>query len=196
MLAGKTILCDVDGVIRSWPSLDGIEAEWGLPAGSIRRVAFAADLLQPAITGACDDSAWRELIVDRLAEAHPRDAVMRAVTSWAQSPGDADVRVVEWLEDARSRGAQVVLATNATSRLNNDLRVLGLLERFDGVVNSSEIGVAKPDVRFYEAAVALADSTPDLCVFIDDQVANVEAAGSVGMTGIHYQGFESIATLL
>jgi putative hydrolase of the HAD superfamily len=194
-LAGRTILCDVDGVIRSWPPLDGIEAECGMPMGSIASTAFADDLLIPAITGAYDDSRWRRLITDRLSEEYPRQAVARAVELWSGTSGEVDTRVVEWLDEARSRDARVFLATNATSRLDDDLRVLGLLDRFDGVVNSSEIGAAKPDARFYRAAVTIAGTTPSGCLFIDDQPRNVDAATRLGMAGVHYQGFESLPNL-
>ena len=48
----KALLIDLDGVIRLWPATQDADAEIavGLPDGAIKRVAFAADLLLPAIT--------------------------------------------------------------------------------------------------------------------------------------------------
>ncbi|MEZ4619395.1 MAG: ABC transporter permease [Caldilineaceae bacterium] len=49
------------------PTLNAVR----LPGGAIKRVAFAPDLLLPTITGKFTDDAWRQQIVEHLAQAYP-----------------------------------------------------------------------------------------------------------------------------
>jgi putative hydrolase of the HAD superfamily len=58
------------------------------------------------------------------------------------------------------------------------------LDVFDHVVESSKIGVRKPDPRFYEIACELAGVEPEEVVFLDDLGVNLKPAKAMGMTTI------------
>ena len=62
---------------------------------------------------------------------------------------------------------KVVLITNATSRLSDDLRRLGLDGAFDHVVNSSAVGAAKPDPAIFRTALAVAGVEVADALFVD-----------------------------
>jgi FMN phosphatase YigB (HAD superfamily) len=62
-----------------------------------------------------------------------------------------------------------------------------VLAPFDGLVLSHEVGLRKPDPRIYEYCRGLADRPAEECLFIDDMLANVEAARAVGWRGIVYR---------
>ena len=55
---------------------------------------------------------------------------------------------------------------------------------FDHVVESSRVGVRKPDPRFYEIACELAGVAPTEVVFLDDLGVNLKPAKAMGMTTI------------
>ena len=59
-----------------------------------------------------------------------------------------------------------------------------VLALFDVIVESSVVGVRKPDPRFYEMACELAGVTPDEVVFLDDLGVNLKPARAMGMTTI------------
>ena len=82
----------------------------------------------------------------------------------------------------------VVLVSNATTRLAADLAGLGIDGLVDHVVGSALAGVAKPDPRIYHLAAELAGVPVQRCLFVDDSAGNVEAARSLGMTGLHFDG--------
>jgi putative hydrolase of the HAD superfamily len=65
--------------------------------------------------------------------------------------------------------------------------VLGLADLAHHVVSSARVKVAKPDPRIYEIAAARAQAPVDRCLFVDDTLANVEAARVLGMTALHYR---------
>jgi putative hydrolase of the HAD superfamily len=60
----------------------------------------------------------------------------------------------------------------------------GVMARFDIVVESSKVGVRKPEPRFYEIACELLDVRPEQCVFLDDLGINLKPAAAMGMTTI------------
>ncbi len=190
----RTLLVDLDGVIRLWHQQEdpAAEASFGLPPGSVRRVAFAPERLQPAITGRIRDEVWRAQIRDQLALEFPGADAAGAVAWWSAPCGEVDRAALELIAACRARAA-VVLVTNATSRLPDDLRRLGLDGAFDHVVNSSVVGAAKPDPAIFRAALAAAGvAAPEEALFIDDTPGHVEAARRLGIAGHHYVGPEAL----
>lgn len=61
---------------------------------------------------------------------------------------------------------------------------LEVLDLFDVVVESSKIGVRKPDPRFYEIACELLEVEPPEAVFLDDLGVNLKPARTMGMRTI------------
>ena len=76
------------------------------------------------------------------------------------------------------------------SRLRRTRRVLTenypLLDHFEGVVISAEVGLMKPDPRIYPLAADSLAVQLDESVFVDDFIENVEGARQVGMQAIHF----------
>ena len=61
------------------------------------------------------------------------------------------------------------------------------LHWFDGKIISGESGIIKPDPEIYQLLLKTFDLTPQNTVFIDDKLANVNAAQDLGIHGIHFQ---------
>lgn len=181
------LLCDLDGVVRLWPAhvVASAEDTAGLPRGSIHDTAFAADLLPLAVTGRISDEAWRQEVADRLRAAYPNADARGAVAGWSASPGVINQPVLDLL---RQRRVPVVLVTNATTRLPQDLAALGLDTEFDHVVNSSVIGIAKPDLGIYTAALQALDLPAEQVLFVDDNSQHVAAGKDIGIQGYVFSG--------
>jgi len=62
--------------------------------------------------------------------------------------------------------------------------VAEVMAKFDHVVESSKVGVRKPEPRFYEIACELAGVRPEQCVFLDDLGINLKPARAMGMRTI------------
>ena len=62
--------------------------------------------------------------------------------------------------------------------------VAQVMAKFDHVVESSKVGVRKPEPRFYEIACELAGVEPAECVFLDDLGINLKPARAMGMQTI------------
>jgi putative hydrolase of the HAD superfamily len=99
--------------------------------------------------------------------------------------GEVRPEMVSALHRIRDAGfAQACLTNNIAS--NNDPRpeVDDVMALFDVVIESSKLGIRKPEARFYELACEALDVTPDQCVFLDDLGINLKPAREMGMTTI------------
>lgn len=182
-----TLLTDLDGVLRLWPKdYTALEQAHAVPPCSIAKMAFDPELLEQVITGRITDAAWRSEVVDRLRAAHPSCRAEEVVVAWSAPVGEVHDEVLRLVTRARQH-CQVGLVTNATDRLRSDLLRLRLAQHFDFVVNSSEVGVAKPKPELFTRALAIARAKPEDAVFVDDALANVRAARELGIRSHHFR---------
>ena len=183
----KALLIDLDGVIRHWPQDDpSFVDRFGVSLAEIKRTAFLESLLLPAITGQVTDEEWRESIALQL-EGEGFERAKEAVSAWSEGVGEVDHRLLERVQSLRHK-LEVVLVTNATTRLEKDLAALGLSDSFDGVINSSRIGFAKPSQEVFQAALNCVGARAVEALFVDDTLANVKAAQALGIASHHFQG--------
>lgn len=90
------------------------------------------------------------------------------------------------LEALRDRGLRLALVSNAVdppALLHRDLEQLGIAERLDAAVFSSEVGWRKPHPALFEHALAALGVEPAAALFVGDTLAaDVAGAGALGMT--------------
>jgi putative hydrolase of the HAD superfamily len=103
--------------------------------------------------------------------------------------GDVRPRMVALLDRVKAAGLRVACLTNniVGGDGTDDARatqIADIMARFDVIVESSKIGVRKPEPRFYEIACELLGVTPDECVFLDDLGINLKPAAAMGMATI------------
>jgi putative hydrolase of the HAD superfamily len=94
--------------------------------------------------------------------------------------------VLESARELRRRGLKVGLVTNNAAEIRDRWRaVLPLDELFDDVVDSSEVGVRKPDPAIYALALDRMGGIPaEAAIFLDDLEENLATARDLGMHGI------------
>ncbi|MDH5236703.1 MAG: HAD family phosphatase, partial [Acidimicrobiia bacterium] len=101
--------------------------------------------------------------------------------------GDVRPAMVEALRRIRGRLPLALLTNNMVSAGPDADHVSELTEimaLFDVVVESSKVGVRKPEVQFYEIACRQLGVAPPDCVFLDDLGVNLKPARAMGMTTI------------
>ncbi|HJE58784.1 MAG TPA: HAD-IA family hydrolase [Nocardiopsis listeri] len=195
------VLCDVDGVLRMWPEDGGMPAvdrRYGLAEGTLAGTAFHPDHLLPAITGRVTDQEWRAGVAAALADRCGGPDRSRAlVDTWTAVVPAVNTELADLLRLVR-RVVPVLLVSNATGRLESDLSELGLDDCVTDVVNSSRVGVAKPDPAIYRAALGRAGAGPwatagpASVLFVDDTPRNVAAAEEIGFTGVLYRSMDDL----
>jgi len=101
--------------------------------------------------------------------------------------GGSGVRteVVDFCRDVRSRGLRTGLLTNNAREFEEFwVPLLPLDELFDDVVDSSAVGLRKPDPRIYELSLERLGVAAGAAVFVDDAPGNVVGAQQVGMRAV------------
>ncbi|OCC06668.1 HAD family hydrolase [Labrys sp. WJW] len=61
-----------------------------------------------------------------------------------------------------------------------------LIDRFDLIVDATHTGILKPDPRAYEQVLAELGLPRERCVFVDDQLKNIEGARAVHLPFVHF----------
>jgi putative hydrolase of the HAD superfamily len=186
----NAVLWDFGGVILTSPfeAFAAYEREAELPEGFIRRV----NVTNP------DDNAWARLErgeLDQEGFAAQFEEEARWL-GWHVSghrvldllAGEVRPEMVTALIRCRTAGLRTACLTNNfvawDERADPRADVAEVMALFDVVVESSRVGVRKPEPRFYELACELIGVEPEACVFLDDLGINLKPARAMGMTTI------------
>jgi len=183
----NAVLFDLGGVVFDSP-LDGFaryEQEIGLPANFIRTLNSTNS----------DTNAWArfergELSRDAFIEVFEAEAAAAGHRLEGQRvletlKGDLRPVMLEALRRLRqSRFRTAAVTNNVAPMASGDRDVSELLSLFDVVVESSVVGVRKPEEAFYKIALDALDARAEECVYLDDLGVNLKPARAMGMTTI------------
>ena len=98
-----------------------------------------------------------------------------------------DPEMLDAARDLESANVECALGTNQHRERAAYMRAaLGYDSIFEPMIISAEIGVAKPDPGFFEVAVERIGLPAEQVLFVDDVLANVESARSVGLAAEHF----------
>ncbi|MDT7697801.1 MAG: putative hydrolase of the superfamily [Pseudonocardiales bacterium] len=197
----SAVIFDFGGVVTSSPfeAFNRMEAERGLPRDLVRRINAAnpdgnawALFERAEIDGARFDTLFAEE-----ARALGHDLPGRDVL--ALLSGDIRPRTVAAIEWLKSHGYRVGCITNnvpsghgpqMSATAEKAEAVAAVMARFDHVVESSRIGIRKPDPRIYTLACEALGVPPHQCVYLDDLGVNCKPAAALGMRAIKVTGEE------
>ena len=185
----RAVFFDFGGVIARLDRelLAAFEQRHGLPGGSFLKALYTIPEWKALEIGEGTEDIWMEAAKRKLDEFAGRtlpDMSEERATMWRTLDMD-----VVGLAQQLAAGYDVGVLSNATPRLEselNDYHKLGGV--FKVIVNSSRVGVAKPDERIYRLAAERMGVEPSACVHIDDLAHNVEGARQAGFYGIHHRG--------
>lgn len=185
------VLLDLDGVIRHFDEAiaERVEREHGLERGTLARVAFEDDLLARLCTGRLTRAAWIEHVGKRVGA--PAAAAERFCDI-----GVVDPAMLDLIDRVRDAGRPVVILTNGTDTIPDELCTLGIAPRVDAVFNTAEIGVMKPDPAVYVHVCDQLQVRPEQVFFSDDNAHNVAAACGIGMVARRFEDVERLVDQL
>jgi len=79
------------------------------------------------------------------------------------------------------RKYMLALVSNCAIGLRDVIKSLDISSFFHGVILSYELGVRKPDKRMYVWALRSVNLAPSDCVFVSDEISDLEGAREVGI---------------
>ncbi|MCC7393907.1 MAG: HAD-IA family hydrolase [Sphingomonadaceae bacterium] len=191
----RAVLWDFGGVITSSPfeAFNRLEQERGLPRDSIRRI----NATNP------DDNAWARFEraeIDAAAFDTAFAAEARAL-GWeidgasviACLSGDIRPQMVDALDWLKQAGYAIGCITNNVpvgtgAGMARDAakaaQIAAIMARFDVLLESSKLGIRKPDTRIYQMAADALHVAPAQCIYLDDLGVNCKGATQLGMAAI------------
>jgi putative hydrolase of the HAD superfamily len=97
------------------------------------------------------------------------------------------------LDELRARGTRLGVISNWDPSARSILQACGLLDKFETVIISSEVGVSKPQERIFRIALEQAGAKPENCLYVgDNYYDDVVGAEAVGMKALVVNRFESL----
>jgi putative hydrolase of the HAD superfamily len=193
-MAIEAVIWDFGGVFTTSPfeAFNRYEVQRGLPRNFIRRV----NATNP------DSNAWAlfergeidSLAFDRkfLEESTALGHAVRGAEVLPLLAGEVRPRIVEALAICKQR-FKVGCITNNMARddgagtvaiAGRASQAADIMRHFDAVVESSKVGVRKPDSRIYLMMCDRLGVQPKGCVYLDDLGINCKSAAQLGMVAI------------
>ncbi|MGB2757927.1 MAG: HAD family phosphatase [Acidimicrobiia bacterium] len=205
----STVIFDYGGVLSSplAPALRTLERRFDFPPHSLDELLFGGQHIDSddnggdPIDGAPSEgnalhATWHALergdvefdvFLDALLTRAP-DVIGRDLTATdfivflAEMEIGTHWTLVHFIRELRERGYAIGLLTNNVAAFGDHWKAtIPLDELFDVVVDSSDVGLRKPDPEIYLLTAHQLKAEPTECVFIDDNRDNVEAAAALGM---------------
>lgn len=190
----KAVLWDFGGVITTSPfeAFNRYEADKGLPRDVIRSI----NATNP------EDNAWARLESSRIdvdefdelfaAEAKALGHEIRGKDVLALLSGDIRPEMVNALKILSPTHRIGCITNNVKSGEGPGMArsaskaeaIAGVMELFDIVIESSKVGMRKPDPRIYQLACSEMNIDPGEAIFLDDLGINLKPAKALGMTTI------------
>ena len=186
MVSYEAVIFDLGGVVLGSPlhAIARYERDHGIPTGFINRVVVESgsggawsrlergelelEAFYAAFEGDCQaagEAISARLLMERIAEiSQPRPSMLAAVSA------------------IRSHGLKAAALTNNWGGEGDSTRPLEPL--FDAFIESSALGLRKPDPRIYRHACSVIEVEPARAVFLDDIGRNLKTARELGMTTI------------
>ena len=104
-----------------------------------------------------------------------------------------DPKVIDVIEFLRKSGYKIGLLSNASSGYIYGVKGFKeISELFDEIIVSGDVGMAKPDPKFFDFALKKLGCKPSETIFIDDGYSNVEASNALGIKGIHFTNVDNL----
>lgn len=193
------VIWDFGGVITSSPfeAFARYEAANGLPKDFIRSINATdpdtnawARFERSEIDAASFDTAF-------LTEAEARGHSVRGADVLALLAGDIRPEMVAVLRFLISSGYKIGCITNNVKTgsgagmarsVGKAAAVEEVMALFSHVIESSKVGIRKPDPEIYKMACTALDVAPARAVFLDDLGVNLKPARALGMATIKVTG--------
>ena len=209
------MIFDYGGVFSSplFRGVGQFELDMGYPAGAVLELLFgdktyvgvegrahADGTAGDAPSGAAVTHDWHRLEIGAISleewfagvQARAPEVLGRPIDVDAYLKFMTDMAVgVRWPVVHRARalkacGMPIALLTNNVKEWGNHWRSsFPVDELFEVVVDSSEVGMRKPDPRIYLLTCERVGVSAEACVFLDDNADNVAAARALGMETVH-----------
>ena len=184
----KAIIWDFGGVITSSPfeAFNKFEEANGLPKDIIRTINSENS----------DMNAWAQfesnsITIDQFDDLFLKEAKAKGFDIKGRDiikllKGSIRENMVSFLRELKSNFKLGCITNNVkpSSEENTDNETKEVMSIFDHVIESSIVGIRKPNPEIYMMSCDALNVSPDQCIYLDDLGINLKPARELGMTTI------------
>ena len=184
----KAIIWDFGGVITSSPfeAFNDFEEANGLPKDIIRTINSENS----------DMNAWAQfesnsITIDQFNDLFLKEAKAKGFDIKGRDiikllKGSIRENMVSFLRELKSDFKLGCITNNvkSSSEENTDNETEEAMSIFDHVIESSIVGIRKPNPEIYMMSCDALNVSPDQCIYLDDLGINLKPARELGMTTI------------
>ena len=192
----RAVVFDIGGVLErvdddAWPEIwvRRWEDRRGLPPGTLQAGLTRHAPAGSVVVGEVSEAQIRAIYAGALGLSEDEtDAMMTEM--WDAYCGELDVAMRDFVASLRPSYKTGILSNSADGARREEQRRYGFEQLVDVIVYSHEVRLAKPDPRVYRLTEQRLAVQPAEVVFVDDALANVEAARELGWTAVHHRDTE------
>ena len=211
----ETFLFDLYGTLADVHTDESQPALWEDAAAdaTARGAAYTAETYQRAYLALCKDEVHRRAaelpgVPEQFIEPELLNVFLRLLRTEDRAAAAAHARrfrvrstkrlcpmphAIETLDALKRRGRRIFLLSNAQSCFTNDeLDALDLVDRFDGILLSSDAGMKKPYRGLFERLLNRYDIDPETALMVgNDAIADMGGAAGAGIRGAYIHTWQS-----
>jgi epoxide hydrolase-like predicted phosphatase len=186
-VAITAVVFDLGGVITI-PPFEGLvahERECGLPAGALSRYFRGHELMHRLERGEITAREFWKTLGTEVEAEHGVRLQLAEVAAAADQGSALRPEMLDLVRDLHGRYTLALLTNNVREAVT--WREQLPHELFDVRIDSSEVGVRKPDPRIYDLLLERLDRPATEVVFIDDFEENLPPAAALGIATIVFE---------
>jgi putative hydrolase of the HAD superfamily len=135
---------------------------------------------------------WQKFLRDANLESSP--AIVDELNRWdARMWTTQNPAMVAWQARLKQHGIRTAILSNMGDSVHESItRAFDWISRFDVLVWSYQLHIAKPDPKIYLHTLEQLGTQPQETLFLDDKQVNVDAALALGMKSIQFTTIERL----
>jgi epoxide hydrolase-like predicted phosphatase len=186
---------DMGGVLThsALGGLDRYADELGLPTGSLSSYFRSDPLMARLEIGEISSREFFKYVCVEAEAAHGRRIDIRRLVEAAEEGQVLNLAMLDLVAEVHERATTALVTNNVAEA---DWRSSFPFDLFDVVMDSSEIGVRKPDPRFYEELLTRLRRPADEVAFVDDFAENLVPAAALGLSTVHFTDLDACRAAL
>ena len=148
--------------------------------------------------GQLDMKTYFERVVEKAPAVLGRELDMDAYGRfWRTTAPGVHWMIVHKMRELKAHGLRIGLLTNNVKEFGDNWRAMFPIDELcEDVVDSSHVGMRKPDRAIYELTCDRLGVKPGEAIFVDDNVDNIEAAREFGLHAVHFvEPWDAIAEI-
>jgi putative hydrolase of the HAD superfamily len=140
---------------------------------------------------------WQKFLMNSsldLPSGAERNSIVEELNHWdARLWTTQNSAMLAWQQRLKERGLLTAILSNMGDNvLENMKREFDWLARFDVLVWSYQLLMAKPDPAIYRHVLKELGTRPEETLFLDDKLVNIEAARALGIQAIEFSTVERL----